>query len=92
VEWSRREADVPWLTELLGGELAESVTDAETHHGEELRTPLAGEITAIRAVFATRAVPGSATFAEREVGDAAEYSAARERGQSFEGYLVDMAL
>ena len=51
--------------------------------------PLAGEVTRIRAVFARRGTTTS--FAERDVGDAAEYSAAQARGQDFAGYLVDLS-
>jgi hypothetical protein len=85
VEWERRDADVARLTELLGPDLAASVTDAETHHGDGPRTPLAGEVMSIRAVFA-----GPGPLAEREVGDAAEHSASQERGQAFAGYLVEL--
>ena len=85
VEWSRCEVDVARLTSVLGAELAESVTDAETHHGELPTTAVSGVVTHIRAVFAG---DGPASFADREVGDAAEHSAAQALGQPFVGYLV----
>ena len=88
VEWSSESLDRPWLTSVLGTELADAVTDAETHHSEGA-TPLTGEITRIRAVFAREGT--ATTFAEREVGDAAEHSASQARGQDFAGYLVDLS-
>ena len=87
VEWAAEALDRTWLVSVLGTDLGVAVTDAETHHAGEA-TPLAGEVTRIRAVFAREGT--TTTFAEREAGDAAEYSTAQARAQDFAGYLVDL--
>lgn len=98
VEWNCVPIDRPWMADVLGPELAETVTHAEEHHGGEGTSVVTGRVRSIQAVTHDAAprpdqhprmhypVPGTAVLTE-----VAESDRWFESEQSvFAGYLIDL--
>jgi hypothetical protein len=97
VSWNvLAEADVEWLTSVLGAKPAAEVAYSEERHGDCERLPvLSGTVRSIELVFCQYArtgeallpVPGSAVVTPTSAAIAWEVS---PKGLSFVGYLVDL--
>ena len=98
VRWTASPPDEKRLAELLGPELAKTVTDVEEHHGGEHLRPVTGIVRSIRAVcvdYAPRAdaapnmffpVPGTTAVTEVRSADGWFDGG----GSKFAGYLVEL--
>jgi hypothetical protein len=100
VTWSCVPTDGLSLTDVLGPELARTVTDREEHHGGEGTRPLTGIVRSIHAVCHDVAprpgehprhfypVPGTTVLTEVEIADGWFKAAGEAR---FAGYLIELA-
>jgi hypothetical protein len=98
VSWQCGPPDEKWLTDVLGPELARTVTHWEEHHGGGGTQPLTGTVQSIRAVchdLASRPdghprtlypVPGTVALTEVQTADGWFKTSTAH----FAGYLIEL--